>query len=412
MEEMKLLGTILDIGVALTQSGAETHRVEDTLYRLTESYGFRECNIWVVPSNIQGTVTTASDESITQIRHIRQTGVDFDKLDRLNTLSRYACSERPAVNELKERLSNIERDADSSIYKTYLGGVMAGAGFGVLFNCDGMDAFVAAIVSLLITFLIRQLSARERNPLIRNFIIAFIAECLILLSVQIGIGHHVGTITVGVIMLLISALGITNGIRDLVHLDTLSGVMNITVSLAGAIGIALGIATPLYLLREQAMHEIMSIEPNIWIQLLACTIGAAGFAIWFHVKGKRILFCTLGAFLTWSVYIWANPDAGIFRATLYAAVFCGMYAQILARLNKAPATIFMTIAIFPLVPGASLYYTVYGTVINNQDLVGSSASQMGQVCFGIVMGFLIVEVISRYIWRGTAKPIKQIEKGR
>ena len=82
MSDMDLLGILLDIGVAMIGSGAETHRVEDSLYRLAASYGFSRCNIWVVPSNIQATVTSPKGVCLTQIRHIRRTGVDFDRLHR------------------------------------------------------------------------------------------------------------------------------------------------------------------------------------------------------------------------------------------------------------------------------------------------------------------------------------------
>lgn len=40
------------------------------------------------------------------------------------------------------------------------------------------------------------------------------------------------------------------------------------------------------------------------------------------------------------------------------AVFVAGYSQIMARVNKAPATIFLTTSVFPLVPGPNLYYMI------------------------------------------------------
>ena len=90
-----LLQQILEMGVAMIRSGAETHRVEDSLYRLCDSFGFRSANVWVVPSNIQATVVTPAGDCLTQIRHIRRSGVDFRLLDALNAFCRRACAERP-----------------------------------------------------------------------------------------------------------------------------------------------------------------------------------------------------------------------------------------------------------------------------------------------------------------------------
>ena len=95
-----LLKRILDLGAEMIRSGAETHRVEDSLYRVCESNAFSDCNIWVIPSNIQATVVTPSGECLSQIRHIRRSGVDFLKLDALNALCRRVCAERPSAAAL------------------------------------------------------------------------------------------------------------------------------------------------------------------------------------------------------------------------------------------------------------------------------------------------------------------------
>ncbi len=201
-------------------------------------------------------------------------------------------------------------------------------------------------------------------------------------------------------MLLISALGTTNGVRDLIHLDTLSGIMNITMSLAGACGIAFGIAVPLLLLQKQNIQDIMQLETNAGIALSACTCGCIGFALWFHVRKEKILFCGFGGFLTWAFYLTAiHFSFNTFLATFLAAICCGLYAQIIARIDKAPATIFQTVAIFPLIPGAALYYSMYGIVIQNYMLAKEKIIDLLLACVGIVLGFLFVEVLGRFIWR-------------
>ena len=261
-------------------------------------------------------------------------------------------------------------------------------------------ALVAVCAALLITFLIRAVGKREENPLILNFLISCVAEFFIILSVRLGFGHHTGYITLGAVMLLISALGATNGLRDLVHLDTLSGVMNITASLTGAIGIALGIALPLSLLRGWAGNELTGLNPSVPIQLISCTIACVGFALWFHVRGRHVPWCGLGALLTWAAYrVALQFDAGVFTATLFASAFCGLYGQVMARVNRAPATIFLTVSIFPLIPGAALYYMMYGIVTRNAALSIGKGAELLLSCFGIVLGYMAVEVLNKYIWR-------------
>lgn len=400
MDSGRILGLILDIGAAMTRCGAETFRVDDSLYRLCGSYGFQNCNIWVVPSNVQATVTGPEGKCLTQLRHIRRTGVDFDRLDKLNALSRYACEHLPDAPELEERLRKILDEEPPNAWHAYLSGVLAGVGFGLLFHCDWLDALCAAAASVLITFLGRFLSKLESNPLTLNFLISLCTESFIMLSVHLGFGHHTGYITLGVVMLLISGLGTTNGVRDLVHLDTLSGLVNIFASFTGAVGIALGIALPLYLLRSWGGSEPMTIAPGMALQLLACFVSCWGFAVRFHVVGRKIVFCALGAVLTWAVYSMAlqlRPET--YLATLFASFACGFYAQIMARLNRAPATVFSTVSVFPLIPGASLYYMMYGIVVRDQAFAFARGVELLLTCFAIVLGFMAVETLSRLIWR-------------
>ncbi len=249
LDYQKILKGILDIGEAMTNSGAEIHRVEDSMYRLCRSYGFNKVNCWVIASNIQATVETPDGEIITQIRHIVPGEMNFDRLDYLNNLSRKACRETPDAPELRTRLEEVLNRPKQPRLMHYIAGIMGGAGFAVFFNCDLMDSIVAVLASIIIVFLGEVLERRERNPLVFNAIISFIVEAFILCCVHFGFGHHSGNITVGVVMLLISGIGFTNGIRDLIHTDTLSGIINICRSVLGASGIAIGIALPILLMK-------------------------------------------------------------------------------------------------------------------------------------------------------------------
>lgn len=394
MNDMKLLGILLDLGAEMIRSGAETHRVEDSLYRLCASYRFTECNIWVVPSNIQATVTAPSGECLTQIRHIPTAGIDFERLDRLNDLSRRACAGQPEAEVLREMLADITEEPAPTLMYSLLAGVLSVCGFGIFFNCDAADTIAAFFVSLLITCLVRRMQKKESNPLILNFLIAFPAELFILLAVRAGLGHHPGSITVSAVMLLISALGTTNGLRDMVHLDTISGLVNITISLTGAIGIAMGIIVPLLLLRYPIDNEAGMLSPSLPVTIVGCTVGCIGFALWFHVTGRKLLSCTCGALLTWCLYLlMLRVFSGSFAATLTAAFCCSLYAEIMARVQKAPGTIYRTVCVFPLIPGAYLYRMMCGIVLQNADMTLQNGRELLLICFGIVFGFMAAEVL-------------------
>ncbi|HJA43298.1 MAG TPA: threonine/serine exporter family protein [Candidatus Dorea stercoravium] len=397
MDYQRILEGILDIGEAMLCSGAENFRLDDTMYRMCKSYGFKRYDVFVIPSNIQITVETPEGEILTQIRHIESTGINYDRLDYMNNLARYVCAHTPDARELHRRYLEVMARKQQPLWVTYLAGVMGGTGFAVFFGCGLTDAVVAVLVSLMIVFVGDWLGKREDNLLIYNLILAFLSETVIIGMDFLGIGTHPDRIMIGIVMLLISALSTTNGIREILQRDFLSGLINIMNSVLGAAGIAFGIAIAMQLLGEGA-YDGFTLNHSVPIQLASCTVACVGFAMWFKIQGKQVLFSGIGAFFTWAIYclVYAFWPSN-FVATMAGAVFVAAFAFIMARVNKAPATIFLTASAFPLIPGPNLYYMMYGWVSGDRAMAGQETGVLLETCLGIALGFLIVDVVSRCV---------------
>ena len=399
MNYNKILQGILDIGEAMLQSGAENFRLEDSLYRMCKSYGFTRYDVFVIPSNIQITVETPEGDIITQIRHIESTDINFDRLDYLNNLSRYVCQNKPDEKKLREKYLEVMNREEQHPAVKYFAGVMGGTGFAVFFGCGFMDAIVAVIVSLMIVVVGEWLSKRESNLMVYNMILSFLSEVIIILLVRLGIGSHAEWIMIGIVMLLISGLGVTNGIRDLLQRDFISGSLNIMNAFLGAAGIAFGIALAMLLLDGVSLEGFI-LNNSIPIQLISCTIACTGFAWWFKIKGRQVLYTSVGAFFTWAIYLVVfELEPSNFLATLLASIFVAFYAFIMSRINKAPSTIFLTASVFPLIPGPNLYYMMYGCVNRDMEMAFSETVVLLATCLAIAFGFIIVDVASRGIMR-------------
>lgn len=165
------------------------------------------------------------------------------------------------------------------------------------------DAVVALIVCLMIVLAGRWLGKREGNPMIYNLILAFLSEVVIISAARIGLGDHPDRIMIGIIMLLVSALGVINGIRDVMQRNFISGALEVMNSMLGAFGIASGIALAM-LLMGNISAEGFDVNKNTVIQLISCTIGCIGYASWFKIRGKKILYSGVRAFLTWGYIYW------------------------------------------------------------------------------------------------------------
>ena len=283
MDYKRIVQNILDVGEAMLKSGAENFRLEDSLYRMCKSYGFKRYDVYAIPSNLQITVETPEGDIITQIRQIESTDIDFDRLDYLNNLSRYVCANQPGEKEFREKYLEVMNRKEQHLAIRYLAGIMGGTGFAVFFGCNFMDALTAVVVSLMIVAFGDWLGKRESNLLVYNMILSFLSEVIILIAIRVGIGSHPDRIMIGIVMLLISGLGVTNGIREVLQRDFISGALNIMNSMLGAAGIAFGIALAILML-DGMESEGFILNHSIAIQLISCTIACIGFAMWFKIR--------------------------------------------------------------------------------------------------------------------------------
>lgn len=97
----------MNIGEAMLLSGAEVHRVEDSLYRICSAFGAERTDVFIITSSMIVTVHTADGSVFTETRRIVSMGTDFEKLDKLNSLSRKICYKGMTLEEIDTELDKI-----------------------------------------------------------------------------------------------------------------------------------------------------------------------------------------------------------------------------------------------------------------------------------------------------------------
>lgn len=127
------------------------------------------------------------------------------------------------------------------------------------------------------------------------------------------------------------------------------------------------------------------------IQVICAVIGSLGFSFIFHLKRDKLLVASVGGGLTWLFYLLVvHRVNGEFAAYFLATVFATFYAELMARVKKAPATIFVITALIPLIPGGSLYYTMEYLMQKDMEMMRSKAAETVMLALAIAMGITIV----------------------
>ena len=108
---------------------------------------------------------------------------------------------------------------------------------------------------------------------------------------------------------------------------------------------------------------------QVLLQILLVGMGTFGFSLLFGVSRRLYLWTTLGGMMSWLVYILLSRYFDMrFFPCLLASAFAAIYAEIMARIMKAPAILFLTASLIPAVPGSALFYTMRTLV--SQDWSG------------------------------------------
>ena len=145
MDYYLLTDLAVTMGYHLAMSGAETFRVEDTVHRILRAYGV-ECEVFAIPNSISVSLEAANGKPLMLMKRIDFHGNDLEAMEKLNALSRRICTERPEVDEAMTWLH--ETLAACRTYRTgviYLGGVLVGLGFCLVFGGTLLDCLWANI---------------------------------------------------------------------------------------------------------------------------------------------------------------------------------------------------------------------------------------------------------------------------
>ena len=143
-----------------------------------------------------------------------------------------------------------------------------------------------------------------------------------------------------------------------------------------------------------------------FIQLIAALMGSMGFAMLFNIRGKKIVIAAVGGFMSWAAYL--IPDCVVknpYFCGFVATVVTTLYAEIMARIEKTPVTVFLVSATIPLIPGASLYRAMNCLMQKDYSGFGQQGTYTLLFAASMAAGMTFTTVLFRMIW-------KQIHKER
>jgi uncharacterized membrane protein YjjP (DUF1212 family)/uncharacterized membrane protein YjjB (DUF3815 family) len=404
-----VLSLALDLCGGLLTCGASVNRVEIACQKICLAYGAEEVNVFAFPSVIQASIKLSDGGEVSQMKRIYSSFNNFHKLEVLNQLSRDICSKKYEVAEARRILDEVLQNKYYSLPIVVAGGGIAAGAFTVFFGGSVIDAIPAALIGFLMTYLNFVLSGREFNGYARTFTLSVIGGiCSALFSWILGlcgVACNCSMVMIGTIMVVIPGLLVCNAVRDMFAGDLFSGSFELLNGILTTLAIAAGYGASLFALKSIAnLTEVVprtGVEYYVYI-MISCIIGSGGFSVMFNCHIKRLLIAMINIIVTFVIYLLMEAYVGdLFMDVLVATLFAATAGEIMARVFKAPSTIFMVPAIMAFVPGGSLYYAISNAISGSSELAFSWGKAAGMIFLGIAVGISVITAIFQLI-----RPVK------
>ena len=136
---------------------------------------------------------------------------------------------------------------------------------------------------------------------------------------------------------------------------------------------------------------------NYFLPCLYSFAACFAFSVVFNMRGKVLLFASLGGALGWLVYLLCAPIQNDILEFFVATVAISIYSEAMARVHKVPVTGYLLVALLPLVPGGGIYYTMEYCIIGNTDLFLETGLHTLGIAGALAMGILLVSSFVR-LW--------------
>ncbi|MBM7617610.1 uncharacterized membrane protein YjjP (DUF1212 family) [Weissella uvarum] len=224
VDQNKIIETCLLAGRIMVEGGSEIYRVEDTMRRIVRKASNNDSQIF---ATITGVLVTMDADENTRFSQINRRGIDMEKINIVNELSRKFTDGTIDLDQLRQRLKRLDRELPNfPLWLRVLGAGFEGMFLMIIFTqthawVDMPLTMLAAATGYLVSDRLGQIS---RIRFVQEFMGALALGLVGILGVRLGLGHNIDNVLIGAVMPLVPGVPITNALRDLIEGNLLAGI--------------------------------------------------------------------------------------------------------------------------------------------------------------------------------------------
>ena len=410
MQNIDELETVLYAGNLLLSSGAEIYRAEETMHRIADAMHIKDMDAYVTNRGIFASGNVPGNGIESRIMSVPDKELNIDKIEAVNELSREVCSNRMDLLYLKTSLQNIANMGEQNVAEKILSYFLGAGCFSYAIGTSFRDSLCAAIIGSLVGFYMICSKYRIKSRVLITIIASVLTAVLSHFCVAIGLGSKLSFIIIGAMMDLVPGVAFVNSVREFSQNNFATGQTLLTSALLTCVSMASGVALVEQLVSGTIMtpsviYDIPEISYIVLIiRSLAAGLGTIAFALMFRVRKRHFVDCGVLGTITWFAYmicirIWNNEAIAVFVSG-FAAVLA---SRVLAVLRRCPATVFLMTSLIPLLPGISLYRTIYYLLMGSAQI----SMHFGKLCFLTAFTIAVSIAVVQQIPRNWTIPVRK-----
>lgn len=240
----EVLEAAMAAGRILLENGAEIARVEETMERICGHFGVESENFFVLSNGIFATGSRDRNglgEQYAKVQHIPVKGAQLDKVVAVNQLSREVAEGRYSIEQIKEKLEQIQRMPGKRFPVQILASGVGSACFCYLLGGSMTDSVQAFIAGFLLHIFVLSVSKSHISKMTGNICGGALVTLVCILSYRLGFGENLSHMIIGSIIPLVPGVPFTNGIRDMADGDYISGAVRLLDAMLVFLCVAIGV---------------------------------------------------------------------------------------------------------------------------------------------------------------------------
>ena len=248
MNEQLLIKNIAEIGKLLLKNGAEIYRVEESLERMCQSYGFQDIGVFALPTYFTMSVTFQDGTNTSLTKRTLQNRTNLDAVCALNDLVRKTCNETPTNDFIEQQIKAIN-SLHPIMPLVFLGYGLGAGGYAIFFGGGLHEGIIAGIIGFLMYFFVWINEILGINSLMRTTLTSMFLTILAILFYHFHLIYNLDATIIGCLMILTPGIAITNSLRDIIDGNYVSGQARLVEAFFIATAIALGVGLMRILLK-------------------------------------------------------------------------------------------------------------------------------------------------------------------